>query len=197
MSRPAFSTTLVSCLPLSPWSYLPALPTQDLSSAGHKGGGFMGRGSLGSDPFTAFLIALPAPLLWAKGSHHAGEELRWDGHHVVLLCTLARSGGLCLTGHSDPRLWLWAAPVRRTRMASTNPVINPDDLASVWLKGESWGARVLYRHPWGFKTGPVGWVLCMEVLPSFTPTSAWCRARQRGLGWTCEFFLLGVLGPAP
>ena len=75
MSRPAFSTTSVSCLTPSPCPYLPGPPTQDLSSAeSHKGSVLMDRRSPDSDPFTASPIALPAPLFWAVGSHLLGRS---------------------------------------------------------------------------------------------------------------------------
>lgn len=52
MSRLAFSTTLVSCLNPSPWPCLPAPPTQDLSSAGHKGSGAGAGKTWDSEPTT-------------------------------------------------------------------------------------------------------------------------------------------------
>lgn len=88
MSRLAFSTTLVSCPNPSPWPCLPALSTQDLSSAAdHKGSGLVqGRPGILRPPLT-FPTALPSPLSWAMaGPPCWGEAVRgWLPRSIAAL----------------------------------------------------------------------------------------------------------------
>lgn len=146
MSRLAFSTTLVSCLNPSPWPCLPAPPTQDLSSAGHKGSGAGAGKTWDSEPTTGLPRSSASASFLGPGR---AALLRGGPAQLAALrccCSVLRLGEVprmasllrLNSPYPHPHFSLWAASGRRTWLASASPAVSLGDSLSL-VQGPSFG----------------------------------------------------------